>query len=223
MTVPRASATDIGIRLTELLNILGRTSDAMIAVDPAMRIVGWNRSAERLLGYTAGDAIGRPCHEVLAWTDRCGNAVCDETCTSVCGGGIDGIIATREVMGRSASGHTLWLNATTIVPPPEMQGECRLVHLIREVALPPELERLVVDRLSGWSPAVSMRDPRLDSLTPREGEVLRLLAEGLDGIAISEKLFVSPATVRNHVQHILTKLGVHSRLEAVTLALRGRG
>ena len=116
MTAPRATAIATGIRLTQLLDVLGGTSDGVIAVDPAMQIVGWNRSAEQLLGYRAEEALGRPCHEVLAWTDRCGNTVCDETCAALCGRPADGIVATREVIGRSASGRTLWLNATTIVP-----------------------------------------------------------------------------------------------------------
>ena len=96
------------------------------------------------------------------------------------------------------------------------------MHLIREVALPPELERVVVERLDGWSPATADGDGLLDVLTPREREVLHLLTEGLDGAAIAERLFVSSATVRNHIQHILGKLGVHSRAEAVALALRRR-
>ena len=221
MTAPSAPATDIGTRLAELLNILGRTGDGMIAVDQGLRIVGWNTAAERLLGYAAEDALGRPCHEILGWRNRCGDTVCDENCAASRAGTADEIIESAEVIGRTASGRKLWLNATTIVPPPEMRGECRLVHLIREVALPPELERLVVERLSGWSPSGKIRNPRLDALTSREREVLQLLAEGLDGTLIAEKLFVSPATVRNHVQHILTKLGVHSRLEAVSVVLRG--
>ncbi len=57
-------------------------------------------------------------------------------------------------------------------------------------------------------------------LTNREREVLNLLAEGLDGAAIAERLVLSPATVRNHIQHILARLDVHSRAEAVALALR---
>ena len=92
------------------------------------------------------------------------------------------------------------------------------MHLIREAACPPNWN---ASSGSGcrWGRVGSMRDPRLESLNlRRRGINLRLLAEGLDGSAIAEKLFVSPATVRNHVQHILTKLEVHSRLEAVTLA-----
>ncbi len=132
----------------------------------------------------------------------------------------DEVVPTREVIGRTADGKTLWLSATTVVPPLELRDQCRLVHLIREVGLPPELERLVVERLEGWSLVNDSGPAELDVLTPREREVLGLLTEGLDGPAIAERLFVSQPTVRNHIQHILTKLGAHSRAEAVALALR---
>lgn len=59
-------------------------------------------------------------------------------------------------------------------------------------------------------------------LTPRERECLTLLVAGLDTAAIARKLGVSPATVRTHVQSLLTKLGVHSRLEAASFAVRYR-
>jgi DNA-binding NarL/FixJ family response regulator len=59
-------------------------------------------------------------------------------------------------------------------------------------------------------------------LTTREREVLRLLAEGLDQRAMARELFITPKTVSTHVQHILSKLGVHSRAEAVSLAYRER-
>lgn len=57
-------------------------------------------------------------------------------------------------------------------------------------------------------------------LTPREGEVLGLLAQGLGTAAISERLFISRKTVGTHVQRILAKLGMHSRAEAVAFAYR---
>jgi DNA-binding NarL/FixJ family response regulator len=64
--------------------------------------------------------------------------------------------------------------------------------------------------------------PGVDTLTTRERHVLRLVAEGLSNRAIALQLQVSAFTVRNHVQHILTKSGVHNRAEAVSLALRTR-
>ena len=57
-------------------------------------------------------------------------------------------------------------------------------------------------------------------LTSRELEVLSLLAEGLSTEAISERLVISVHTVRNHIQRIIMKLGAHSKLEAVSMALR---
>ena len=211
----------IGASLSDLFDVLGRTSDAMVAVDGEMRIIAWNDAATHLLGYSATEAMGRPCHEILCWRNRCGDTVCDASCPSASPGEPDEIIATREVLGRSATDKTLWLSASTIVPPAELRRQCRLIHLIREISLPPELERVIVERLQGWSPDPTGGDRRLDVLTTREREVLDLLADGLDGPGIAERLFLSPATVRNHIQHILTKLDVHSRVEAVALALRG--
>jgi DNA-binding NarL/FixJ family response regulator len=57
-------------------------------------------------------------------------------------------------------------------------------------------------------------------LTPRELECLALLADGMDTATIARRLGVSRPTVRSHVQAVLTKLGVHSRLEAASLAIR---
>jgi len=60
---------------------------------------------------------------------------------------------------------------------------------------------------------------RLD-LTDREREVLALMVEGLNNTQIAEKLTVSPSTIKSHVSSILSKLGVTTRTEAVTLAFR---
>ena len=63
--------------------------------------------------------------------------------------------------------------------------------------------------------------PGLD-LTEREREVLALMVEGLSNTQIAGRLTVSPSTIKSHVSNILSKLGVTSRTEAVTLALRSR-
>ena len=206
--------------LAALLDVMGRTADAMVAIGPDLRVIAWNDAATELLGYAPSEVLGRPCHEILCWRDRCGDAVCEGMCPASEPGDDDEVIGTKEVLGRSGSGATLWLSASTIVPPLEMREECRLVHLIREVSFPPELERLVVERLGGRTPATMETNEHLAVLTVREREVLELLTEGLDGAVIAERLYLSPATVRNHIQHILTKLGVHSRVEAVAFALR---
>jgi len=63
--------------------------------------------------------------------------------------------------------------------------------------------------------------PGLD-LTEREREVLALMIEGLNNVQIAGRLTVSPSTIKSHVSNILSKLGVASRTEAVTLALRNK-
>ena len=60
---------------------------------------------------------------------------------------------------------------------------------------------------------------RLRDLTPRELQVLRLLAGGLDQKAVAARLVISPNTVATHIEHILGKLGARSRAHAVSLAL----
>jgi RNA polymerase sigma factor (sigma-70 family) len=60
----------------------------------------------------------------------------------------------------------------------------------------------------------------LDDLTEREREILQLLAEGMRNDGIAEKLFISPQTVQTHVRNILGKLRVHSKLEAVSFAVK---
>lgn len=209
-----------GSAVSELLDVVGRTSDAMVAIDADFNIIGWNDAATELLGYEPAEALSTSCHDILGFSDQCDNGICDGFCPAVEQGEPGQIIETQQVLGRTASGRKLWLSASTIVPPIELRDQCRLVHLIREVSLPPELERVVVERLGGQIVPADNGDQRLDVLTPRERDILRLLTEGLDGASIAEQLFLSPATVRNHIQHILGKLGVHSRTEAVALALR---
>jgi len=76
-----------------------------------------------------------------------------------------------------------------------------------------------VRRLTTQAEPPSIRaGTQLEELTPRESEVLRLLAEGLTAAQIAAKLVISPKTAATHVQRILAKLGVHSRTQAVALA-----
>jgi DNA-binding NarL/FixJ family response regulator len=77
------------------------------------------------------------------------------------------------------------------------------------------LERLVMRRRT-QDEAIR----RMSRLTPREREVLTLLARGGDNDSIAQALVISPQTARTHIQNVLVKLGVHSRLEAAALAIQ---
>lgn len=79
---------------------------------------------------------------------------------------------------------------------------------------------LRVRRLLELSSAVPLNSTSRGELTPRELEVLALLAEGLDEAEIARRLVISAKTVATHIQRILPKLGVHSRAQAVAFAYR---
>jgi DNA-binding CsgD family transcriptional regulator len=59
-----------------------------------------------------------------------------------------------------------------------------------------------------------------DVLTPREREILQLLADGMSNADVAAKLFISQETVKSHVRHILAKLEADTRTQAVAIALR---
>jgi DNA-binding NarL/FixJ family response regulator len=100
----------------------------------------------------------------------------------------------------------------------------RLVDGIRTVAagaslLAPEVTRQLVGRY-GSRIAPSETTPDDDRLTPRELEVLRLIAEGLSNSEIAATLVLSPETVKTYVSRILTKLDLRDRVQAVVYAYR---
>ncbi|HET9913889.1 MAG TPA: response regulator transcription factor [Anaerolineales bacterium] len=96
----------------------------------------------------------------------------------------------------------------------ELAQAIRAAHAGR-ATLSPEAAQALVEAANQPS------TPGLD-LTERELEVLALMVEGLNNTQIAGRLTVSPSTIKSHVSNILSKLGVASRTEAVTLALRNR-
>jgi DNA-binding NarL/FixJ family response regulator len=82
--------------------------------------------------------------------------------------------------------------------------------------------RVALAAAGGVPPEQRAAELRAATLTAREREVLTLLVHGSDTDTIARTLFLSPKTVRTHVQRVLAKLGVHSRVEAVSFALRHR-
>ena len=102
----------------------------------------------------------------------------------------------------------------------EVVGAVRAAHA-GETLLPRSVIMGIAQRVAAARDRTVERRP-IEPLTPRELEVLRALAEGLSTPEISERLFIAPNTLRTHVQNIMGKLRVHSKLEAVAFALRHR-
>ena len=202
----------------ELNGLLTNTADGVCAVTGEGKIVLWNRGAEKILGYAAREVMGRPCCEVFVGRDSAGNRLCYRGCHVMSLVKQGEPVQHFDMASQTKSGKSVWLNISIVVVPGSRRELSTTVHLFRDVTASREIEALVRDRLSESRPKpVPLAEFPAD-LTRREMEILRLMGGGANTRKIAEQLHVSPATVRNHVQNILGKLGVHSRLEAVAYA-----
>jgi DNA-binding NarL/FixJ family response regulator len=103
--------------------------------------------------------------------------------------------------------------------PPEQLAEAVRVVNRGDALIAPEVTRSLIDAFASTPDSSTPAPARLRALlTPREIEVLILLAHGVSNAEIAETLFISEATVKTHVSHILTKLGLRDRTQAVVLA-----
>jgi len=198
--------------------MLTRAGDGAFVIGADGRIVLWNRSAEKVLGYPAREVVGRPCCDVLAGRDANDNRLCYQGCHVMTLVRMAEPVQSFDMRTRTKAGKPVWLNIS-ILTMPNSKAESVTIHLFRDVTATKELLALVQDRLAAPG---GERPEAATSLTRRELDVLRLMVQGINTAGAAEKLHVSPATIRNHVQNILGKLGVHSRLEAVAYTTKHR-
>ena len=98
------------------------------------------------------------------------------------------------------------------------------IRIVRDgdALLAPSITRRLVERFTTPEPRESPRHRDLATLTPREREVMTLVAQGLSNLEIAGRLFLSEATVKTHVARILAKLGLRDRVQAVVVAYETR-
>jgi PAS domain S-box-containing protein len=193
---------------------LARAGDGVFVLGADGRIASWNRAAERILGHAARDVMGKQCCDVFVGRDDRGNRLCYRGCHVVTLTRMGEAVQSFDMRTTTKTGTPVWLNFSILT----LGGAGgTIVHLFRDVTASKELLALVAERLS--RPTTVPPDAGAE-LTRRELEVLRLVATGANTKAIAAGLHVSTATVRNHVQNLFGKLGVHSRLEAAALANR---
>jgi two-component system nitrate/nitrite response regulator NarL len=131
------------------------------------------------------------------------------------------VLCVSEARAPDAAAGALAAGAVGVIRP-DSGGNATLSALRRalagELVLPAVHLPNLVDRLRTGRDMTDAE--RLSSLTGREREILRLLADGGATTEIAASLGISPMTVQSHVKNILSKLGLHSKVEAVTLAWR---
>jgi DNA-binding CsgD family transcriptional regulator len=207
----------------DLLELLSRSGKAVFAIDASDRIVLWNVGAERLLGHAAADVLGRSCHQAMAGRDVYGNRYCFGECPILRMRDRGETIQPFELVLESRDSGPKRLRCSILSIPGQRPELTTLVHILAETnGAHPDPGNFFA-RFSGPVPHPGLvpllpPGPVSSPLTKREREVLRLLSEGKKTEEMGEQLFISDVTVRNHIQNILRKLNVHSKLEAVVYA-----
>jgi DNA-binding NarL/FixJ family response regulator len=150
---------------------------------------------------------------------------------------LDGLEATRRIMTDGGQGCRVLILTTfdldeyvyaalragasgfllKDVTPEQLIAAVRLVAA-GDALLAPSITRRLVERYAHPAPVPAPARQALATLTPRELEVLRLLARGLANVEIADALHLSEATAKTHVAHILPKLGLRDRVQAVVFA-----
>ncbi|MDX2428866.1 MAG: LuxR C-terminal-related transcriptional regulator [Xanthomonadales bacterium] len=181
------------------------TSEAAFAVDRNGQVMAWNQAAEQTMGYAESEALGQQCWELLSGRDVFGNQSCCEGCPILVTAFNDESINRFQIDFKTQKQDRKRFTICTLMLFND-PGKEVLVHLCH-----PESD---TDK-----PATkhAVANKKNDTLTARETEVLTLLHKGMTVAEIANALNICASTVRSHIQHILCKLNVKSRFEAVAL------
>ena len=214
--------------MDELLAILAQTADGVFALDQAERVVFWNAAAAQITGYRADEVLGRPCYEIFGSEQRAGCHKCQPDCPVTRAARNQEPVPTYNVLARTKAGAPILLNISVIVPP-ECHASVCTIHLFRDATHQLRYETYIEQILGAavqlFGPQQTLAQhalratPFFAPLSAREKEVLGLLVQGEAAREIAETLGISYVTVRNHLQTILRKFGVHTQRQVIKLAL----
>ena len=182
--------------------------DPLLLVDSRGRILFANGAAQEIFELSGKELLKKSCFEVCKGRDPEGNLFCVEGCSVMKMAKQNRPAPNFDLRITTRSGKELWTNVTSLLEStPAGPNGPHTVHIFR--VIPPPLNFAQI-------PALMKRYP----LSHREAEVLSLMTESLVAKEIGVRLGLSTSTVRTHIQNILKKLQVHSKLEAVALVLR---
>jgi PAS domain S-box-containing protein len=204
-----------------------KTPDATLSVAMNRRIVACNDAAEGLLGYRAEELIGALFCDLIGRCHANGQDACRRRCAAIGNAERGRPTPDFEMSIVARAGVVKWVHVTTLLAR-SASGHKRVVHLMRDVTALHQLDETrarsivhtgqatIVPASEHVDPATPFPHPH--QLTPRELDVLRLLACGLTTDVIAATFGISPVTARNHITKIMEKLGAATRLQAVVIA-----
>ena len=190
------------------------------ASDPEGNLIFANERFGKLFDKNPKDCIGAPCHQVVAGLSEDGEPFCSRFCNTQAKLNRGEEVEPYTVrVGEPDNGDGHWLQML-VIPFEQTEKGTFTIHCAFLTDRAHIIEGFL-DRVASRTPVNMDRSFDLEKakLSKRETEVLDHLAADDNLYEIAEKLNISYYTVRNHVQHILGKMGVHSTLEAVALYL----
>jgi len=216
VTTDRRSKQELPAAVKTLIE--ARTGDAVYVVGPDYTIVHWDQNMESLSGVLSEEALGKPCYETVMGEGEGGQPFCAHGCALMHLAQEGRPVSSYEIRIRTRSGQKRWVSASNLTI--ETEEGPYLVHLFRDSQGTHdtlEMARGLI-QLSSKVEAPAPRRRDIPALTPRQLEVLKLLSEGKSAREIGSDLYLSQATVRNHIRALLVALGAHSQLEVLAKA-----
>lgn len=211
-------------------NILHSAVDGAYAIDSHQRIIYWDPGCEQLFGRSSTWVLGRPCCDVMRGENPVtGMPFCSRDCSVAKMASGDASCAPNSfsIKSKDKNGKGMVLSVNIMLVPSPCKKGWVVMHLLNR-SFARDVVTSIDYALSTEQPGSAAtsyaesigQDQDVSRLTKREKEVLQLLSEGISVASISERLSISLTTVRNHMQHIQRRLGVHSQTEAVAYAYR---
>jgi PAS domain S-box-containing protein len=214
--------------VSRLFEALKDAGDGAFVIDENLRIVYWNKAAEAIFGFNSDEVAGQLCYQLLHGYDEGRHLVCRAKCQVAKLALQSEPVPNYDIHVKTNRGDNRWLDMSVFTYRMDSSNAKKvIVHLFHDLNRREVDDRVlgqVVKAINRYHDIRYNNGARSEShqipLTNREREILSLLVDGLGTRGIAELLSISVTTVRNHIQHILQKLQVHSRLEAVAIAVK---